>query len=82
MKYVKEARQFTTEEFSIQETIIEIKDVLWIVEAYLKEPVDARDLKSAHNLLETALDYLKYVSKKVDKTLKYVPSDIQEKENL
>jgi len=79
MKYVKEPRTFTTEEFSIDETIREVMDVVGIAKQILQS---SPDIKYAIINLEEAEKYLNYIRKKVGKALKYVPEDVQEKEHL
>ena len=74
---------FTTEELSTQETITEIRDVVGIAETIAKGISPApEDLKHALIMLEQVEHYMPYLIKKVDKALKYVPEDIQEKEHL
>jgi len=86
MKYVS-GGTFTTEEFSIDETITELNDVIDIARITIKNissiPDDVKkDLKFAIQNLEEAEYYLPYIRKKVKKALKYVPEDVQEKEHL
>ena len=88
MKYDKSGTGvFTTQQFSIEETITETKDVVLIALHTLQNiTVVSEDVKKELNLaisnLNQATDYLKYIKSKTDIALKYVPSDVQEKEFL
>ena len=82
MKYVG-GGTFTTEEFSIYETIQEVMDVVGIAKDVAQRvPLTPKDLEYAIDRLKEAEYYLEYVRKKVNKALKYVPEDVQEKEHL
>lgn len=83
MKYVH-GGSFTTEEFSIEETISEVRDVVGIAMVILKDnKFDSQvNIKQSLNLLSEVNEYLEYINKKVAKALKYVPVDVQEKEHL
>lgn len=86
MKYVKSGG-FTTQQFSIKETITELDDVIVIALDTLKNIDNVsgdikKELDLAINNLNQATDYLGYIKRKTDITLKYVPNDIQEKEFL
>lgn len=87
MKYVKSLGEFPTEKFSIDETITEISDVVGIAEIMLKGISSIsdnvkHDLKFVLNNLQQVEPYLACIRKKVDKALKFVPLEIQEKEYL
>ncbi len=87
MKYVKKPGFFTTNQFSIDETITETSDVITIAQDIIKNINNVSDdvkkeLDLALNNLDQAIDYLDYISKKTEKALKFVPKDVQEKEFL
>lgn len=77
MKYVKSGT-FTTQHFSIDETLREIDDVVTIAMDCIKK----NDLKLAETNLAAIEDYIKHIRHKVEIALKYVPTDVQEKEFL
>jgi len=77
MKYVKSG-VFTTKQFSIDETLTEIDDVVTIALNCIKNG----DLKLAQTNLAQADDYIKHIRRKVKIALKYVPESVQEKEFL
>lgn len=77
MKYVKSG-DFTTKQFSIDETLTEISDIVGIASNCIKNS----DLKLAQTNLNQVEDYIKHIRSKVEIALKYVPVDIQEKEFL
>lgn len=77
MKYVKSGT-FTTKQFSIDETLIEIDDVVSIALDCIKNG----DLKLAETNLGQVANYIKHIRHKVEIALKYVPTDVQEKEFL
>lgn len=83
MKYVSSGN-FTTKQLSISETITEISDVINIVKDIIQKikSDDSNGLDLALNNLNQAIHYLKYVEEKTNIALKYVPTDIQEKEYL
>lgn len=86
MKYTKNAF-FTTEEFSIDETISEIQDVIDIATITIKNISDGsenteKEINMAIKNLDQAKDYLSYVQRKTDIALKYVPDDVKEKNHL
>lgn len=86
MKYVKQG-VFTTEQFSIAETITETEDVVLIAKDVLEKITNVsgdikKELDLAINNLNQATDYLKHIKRKSDIALEYVPTDIQEKEYL
>lgn len=85
MKYVKESRTFTTDEFSTQEIITEIGDCLAVLrtEVFALTPFGARQpraLLSTIDEIEKIL--LVELGKKIDKMLPFVPVEVQEKEKL
>lgn len=77
MKYVKSGT-FTTKQFSIDETLTEISDVVAIAQSCIKNG----DLKLAETNLHQVEDYIKHIRAKVKIALKYVPLDAQECEFL
>lgn len=77
MKYVKSGT-FTTKRFSIDETLTEIDDVVTIA----MDCIEKGDLKLAQTNLATIEDYIKHIRPKVKVAMKYVPTDVQEKEFL
>jgi len=77
MKYVKSGI-FTTQQFSIDETLTEIDDVVRIALDCIRKG----DLNLAETNLKQVDDYLIHIRRKVEIALKYVPLDIQEKEFL
>ena len=77
MKYVKSGT-FTTKQFSIDETLTEISDVVTIALDCIKNG----DLKLAQTNLATIEDYIKHIRPKVKVAMKYVPANVQEKEFL
>ena len=83
MKYVK-SENFTTKQLSISETITEISDVIDIAKDIIQKTknYDSSELNLALNNLNQATNYLKYVKEKTNIALKFVPTDIQEKEYL
>ncbi len=87
MKYVSNGT-FTDKQLSIDETISELSDVVAIakdVSGNLLETVSA-DTKKELNLiianLSEAQSLLSHIKRKTDIALKYVPTDIQDKEYL
>ncbi|MCQ2574947.1 MAG: hypothetical protein MJ156_02495 [Alphaproteobacteria bacterium] len=83
MKYVNSGN-FTTKQLSISETITEISDVIDIAKDIIQKikSDDSNELDLALNNLNQAAHYLKYVEEKTNIALKYVSTDIQEKEYL
>ena len=86
MKYVK-SRIFTTQQFSIEETITEVDDVVSIAKDIIEKQTDVPDavkkeLVLAVKNLNQATDYLEYIRQKTDIVLKYVPADVREKDFL
>lgn len=83
MKYVNSGN-FTTKQLSISETITEISDVIDIAKDIIQKIKrdDSNELDLALNNLNQAAHYLKYVEEKTNIALKYVSTDIQEKEYL
>lgn len=77
MKYVKSGT-FTTKQFSIDETLTEIDDVVTIAIDCIKQG----DSKLAQKNLNQVEDYIKHIRKKVEIALTYVPTDVQEREFL
>ena len=77
MKYVKSGT-FTTKHFSIDETLTEIDDVVTIA----MDCIEKGDLKLAQTNLDTIEDYITHIRPKVKVAMKYVPTDVQEKEFL
>lgn len=77
MKYVKSGT-FTTNQFSIDEALTEIDDVVTIALDCIKNG----DLKLAETNLRQVENYIKHIRPKVEIALKYVPTDVQEKEFL
>lgn len=87
MKYIKQPVPFSTNEFSIDETITEVNDVITIAIDTIKNinnvPNNTKqELDLALDNLNQAIDYLDYISKKTNIALRFVPQDIQEKEFL
>jgi len=86
MKYV-ESGNFTTEQLSISETIIEARDVICIAKNVIEKITNVSDdvkkeLGLAINNLDQATDYLKHIKHKSDIALSFVQTDIKEKEFL
>ena len=86
MKYVKSG-QFTTNMFSIEETITETRDVINIATDIIKNISDVpndinKSLDLVLNNLNQATSYLDHIQRKTDIALHFVPQDVQEKEYL
>lgn len=86
MKYTKPG-VFTTEQFSIEETITETEDVVQIAKDVIKNITGVSDdakkeIQLAINNLDQAIDYLGHIRCKTDIALPFVPKDIQEKNCL
>ena len=86
MKYVKSGR-FTTDQFSLEETITETRDVIAIAQDVIKNIPDVSDdIKKSMDLalknLDQATDYLDHIQRKTDVALQFVPVEIKEKEFL
>ena len=86
MKYVKQG-SFTTRQFSIDETVTEVEDVISIAKDIIKNISDISDdtkkeLKLAITNLNEAEEYLDCIRKKTSIALKFVPKETQEKEYL
>ena len=86
MKYVKQG-SFTTRQFSIDETVTEVEDVISIAKDIIKNISDISDdtkkeLKLAITNLNEAEEYLDCIRKKTEIALKFVPKETQEKEYL
>ena len=86
MKYVKQG-SFTTRQFSIDETVTEVEDVISIAKDIIKNISDISDdakkeLKLAIINLNEAEEYLDCIRKKIEIALKFVPKETQEKEYL
>ena len=86
MKYVKQG-SFTTRQFSIDETVTEVEDVISIAADIIKNISDISDdakkeLKLAITNLNEAEEYLDCIRKKTEIALKFVPKETQEKEYL
>lgn len=86
MKYVKQG-SFTTRQFSIDETVTEVEDVISIAKDIIKNISDISDdakkeLKLAITNLNEAEEYLDCIRKKTKIALKFVSKEIQEKEYL
>ena len=86
MKYVKSG-QFTTDTFSIGETITETRDVITIAVDIIKNIPDVpndikKSLDLALNNLNQATGYLDHIQRKTDIALQFVPAEVQEKECL
>ncbi|MCQ2599446.1 MAG: hypothetical protein MJ187_03665 [Alphaproteobacteria bacterium] len=77
MKYVHGLRTFTTQEMSILETLQELEDVIGIAKIVCHNESDF-----ACKNLDEAEHYIPYLCKKIKIALKYVPTEIQEKEYL
>ena len=77
MKHVKSGT-FTTKQFSIDETLTEIDDVVTIALDCVKHG----DLKLAETNLKQVADYVKHARAKVKIALKHVPADVAEREFL
>lgn len=88
MKYVKLGTGvFTTQQFSIDETITETNDVILIAKDIIENITNVskdvkKELDLAINNLNQASEYLEYLRRKMEVSLKYVPKDVQEKEFL
>ena len=86
MKYTKSG-QFTTDRFSIEETITETRDVITIAADIIKNIPDVpndikKSLDFALNNLNQATGYLDHIQRKTDIALRFVPAEVQEKECL
>lgn len=86
MKYVKQG-SFTTQQFSIDETVTETEDVINIAKNIIKNISDVSDdikkeIRLAITNLNEAEEYLNHIRKKTDIALKFVPKETQEKEYL
>ena len=86
MKYVKQG-SFTTRQFSIDETVTEVEDVISIAKCIIENISDISDdtkkeLKLAITNLNEAEEYLDCIRKKTEIALKFVPKETQEKEYL
>lgn len=86
MKYTKPG-VFTTEQFSIEETITETEDVVQIAKDVIKNITGVSDdakkeIQLAINNLDQAIDYLGHIRRKTDIALPFVPQDVQEKNCL
>ena len=87
MKYVNKSGSFTTNQFSIAETVTETKDIVLISKDIIKN-IDnvSDDVKKKLNLviknLDEATEYLSHIKHKIDIALKYVPTEVQDKECL
>ncbi len=77
MKYIKSGT-FTTRQFSIDETLDEIDDVVTLALDCIKNG----DLKLAEKNLKQVVGYLANIRRKVKIALKHVPESVQEKEFL
>lgn len=77
MKYAKSGT-FTTKHFGIDETLTEIDDVVTVAMDCIKNG----DLKLAQTNLATIEDYIEHIRPKVKVAMKYVPTNVQEKEFL
>lgn len=77
MEYVKSGI-FTSKQFSIDETLTEIDDIVTVASDCIKNG----DLKLAQTNLKQVAGYLSNVRRKVKIALKYVPESVQEKEFL
>ena len=77
MKYVKSGT-FTTKQFSIDETLTEISDVVTIALDCIKNG----DLKLAQTNLNEVENYIEHIRSKVEIALKHVPADVMKKEFL
>ena len=86
MKYVKSGT-FTTAQLSIAETITETRDVIAIATDIIRNIPDVSDdVKKSidlalKNLNQTA-GYLDHIERKAEIALRFVPTDVQEKECL
>ena len=86
MKYVKSG-VFTTEQLSIDETITETCDVVAIAMDVIKNISNVsadvqKELNLAITNLTNAQENLEHIRCKTETALKFVPSDIQNKEFL
>lgn len=77
MKHAKSGT-FTTKQFSIDETLTEIGDVVTIALDCIKNG----DLKLAQKNLNQVTDYVKHIRAKVKIAMKHVPADVAEHEFL
>ena len=89
MKYTHAANgAFDTKQFSIDETITEISDVVAIAKNTAKNISDdvspnvKKELDTITKQLDSVEHYLSHVRTKADIALKFVPADVQEKEFL
>ena len=86
MKYVKSGTS-TSAQLSIAETITETRDVIAIATDIIKNISDVpNDVKKNLNLalqnLNQTTDYLDSIERKAEIALRFVPTDVQEKEFL
>lgn len=79
MKYVNDARKFTTRELSLDETIQEAMDVVDIAAAALQRD---SDVALALENLKQAQNYLAHIRAKAAVAIKHVPTDVQTQEYL
>ena len=87
MKYVKQPGISTSEQLSIVETITETRDVIAIATDIIKNISDVpNDVKKNLNLalknLNQTAGYLDHIERKAEIALRFVPTDVQEKEFL
>ena len=86
MKYVKSGTS-TSAQLSIAETITETRDVIAIATDIIKNISDVpNDAKKSLDLvlqnLNQTTDYLDSIERKAEIALRFVPTDVQEKEFL
>ena len=87
MKYSNKPGVFTTNQFSVAETITETDDVILIAKDIIKKINNVSDdvkkeLNVAIKNLDQASNYLEHIRHKTDIALKFVPKDVQDKECL
>lgn len=80
MKYVKSG-QFSAKQFSMDETITELEDVITIATELIKNKT-LKDTDLAIKNLKQAEHYLSHLRRKTKIALKFVPKETQEKEWL
>ena len=78
------AKLGTFEQSSIEELIIETDDVIGIAKDVLSKISgdSKKEINLAINNLNQATNYLKYIKRKADIALTFVPKDVKEKEFL
>ncbi len=87
MKHIKQSGTFTSEQLSILETVSEVRDVIAIATDIIKNISGVSDdikknLDLALQNLNQTTEYLDSIERKADIALRFVPTDVQEKEFL